>query len=44
MVESEREMLRGQVEDTKPAESTSLQRTYEDSIPPDDNDWEFEQD
>ncbi|ADW67504.1 hypothetical protein [Granulicella tundricola] len=43
MVESEREMVRKTAE--KPAEEsfTSLQPTYEDSVPPDpENDWEYE--
>ena len=44
MVESEREMLR-EAEDNagRPAErSTSLQSTYEDSVPPAEHDWELE--
>lgn len=42
MVESEREMIRRP--DPSPAESlerfTSLQPTYEDSVPPDPEDWD----
>ena len=43
MVESEREMLR-KLEQRKPEEKfTSLQPTYEDTVPPDTDDWEHEQ-
>lgn len=44
MVNSEREMVRPM--DESPAKEerfTSLQPTYEDSVPPED-DWEFERD
>ena len=42
MVESEREMVRRLAEDDKPADRfTSLQPTYEDSVPPDhEADWD----
>jgi hypothetical protein len=44
MVGSEREMVR-KLEDTDVADrDTSLQPTYEDTIPPDPDDWELEQD
>ncbi len=44
MVESEREMVRRPSEDLKREERfTSLQPTYEDSVPPQqESDWEFE--
>lgn len=44
MVETEREMVRRLTEEEKPEERfTSLQPTYEDSIPPQqESDWEFE--
>jgi hypothetical protein len=45
MVESEREMVRkldgSELEEEK---FTSLQPTYEDTIPPDPDDWELDQD
>ena len=44
MVESEREMVR-KLDDSELAERfTSLQPTYEDTIPPDPEDWELDQD
>ena len=44
MVESEREMVR-KLEDSELTERfTSLQPTYEDTIPPDPEDWELDQD
>jgi hypothetical protein len=44
MVNSEREMVRRNEESTvKEERFTSLQPTYEDSVPPEDN-WEFERD
>ena len=40
MVTSEQEMVRKLIEDDKPADRfTSLQPTYEDSVPPEDE-WE----
>lgn len=48
MVTSEREMVRkldeeAKAEQPRPEKFTSLQPTYEDSIPPDlENDWEHE--
>ncbi len=43
MVESEREMVR-KLEQPKPEEKfTSLQPTYEDTVAPDSDDWELEQ-
>ncbi len=44
MVESEREMIRKLQEDEveKQERSTSLQPTYEDSIPPDPDDWQLD--
>jgi len=44
MVESEREMVHGPREDEKHLERfTSLQPTYEDTVPPlQESDWEFE--
>ncbi len=44
MVTSEREMVREVVEVGEPKERfTSLQPTYEDSVPPDaDESWEYE--
>ncbi len=46
MVRSEREMIRPLLEDKQVEEKfTSLQPTYEDSVPPDpDDDWEQDQD
>ena len=44
MTESEREMLREQDDLTRPREFTSLQRTYEDSVPPTAEDWDVEHD
>jgi hypothetical protein len=47
MVTSEREMIRPLLEEQHPAEQkpeerfTSLQPTYEDSVPPDPDDWEY---
>ncbi len=44
MVNSEREMVRRNEESpVKEERFTSLQPTYEDSVPPED-DWEFERD
>ena len=43
MVNSEREMVRKNEESPKEERFTSLQPTYEDSVPPED-DWELEQD
>ncbi|HUZ95085.1 MAG TPA: hypothetical protein VMU57_09245 [Edaphobacter sp.] len=43
MVNSEREMVRRNEESPKEERFTSLQPTYEDSVPPED-DWELEQD
>lgn len=43
MVNSEREMVRKDVEPEQQERFTSLQPTYEDSVPP-ERDWEFEQD
>jgi hypothetical protein len=43
MVNSEREMVRKNEESPKEERFTSLQPTYEDSVPP-ENDWELEQD
>jgi hypothetical protein len=44
MVNSEREMVRKNEESPKNEERfTSLQPTYEDSVPP-ENDWEMERD
>lgn len=45
MVESEREMIRDLTRSPKTEERfTSLQPTYEDSVPPSsEQDWEFEQ-
>ncbi len=40
MVDSEREMVRKLVEEDQPADrTTSLQPTYEDSVPPEE-DWQ----
>ena len=46
MVTTEKEMVRKLAETTPPADrTTSLQATYEDTVPPDpEDDWEFEQD
>ncbi len=41
MVTSEREMVRKDDEQPPTERSTSLQATYEDSVPP-ENDWELE--
>lgn len=44
MVESEREMVR-KLDKSEPAEKfTSLQPTYEDTIPPDPDDWDLDHD
>ena len=44
MVENEREMLR-KLDDREQGERfTSLQPTYEDTIPPSPDDWELDQD
>ena len=44
MVESEREMVR-KLDDSELSEKfSSLQPTYEDTIAPDPDDWELEQD
>jgi hypothetical protein len=43
MVNSEREMVHQNEESSKEERFTSLQPTYEDSVPP-ETDWEFEQD
>ncbi len=43
MVTSEREMIRPLLEEQKPEEKfTSLQPTYEDTVPPDPDDWEYD--
>jgi hypothetical protein len=44
MVSSEKEMVRPLIEGMKaPERETVLQPTYEDSVPPDEeNDWEYE--
>jgi hypothetical protein len=47
MVSSEREMIRPLVPDEEPPEKerfTSLQPTYEDTVAPDPDDWDVEQD
>jgi hypothetical protein len=44
MVESEREMVRKLDDSEQPKKFTSLQPTYEDTIAPDPEDWELEQD
>ena len=47
MVTSEREMVRPLVPEEEAAEQerfTSLQPTYEDSVAPDPDDWDSEQD
>lgn len=44
MVTSEREMVKKPVEPLPPERSTSLQPTYEDSIPAAPDDWELEED
>ena len=41
MVTSEREMVKKPVESESKERFTSLQPTYEDSVPPED-DWEYE--
>lgn len=41
MVESEQEMVR-KLDDAEVKRETVLQATYEDSIPPDPDDWEIE--
>jgi len=43
MVNSEREMVRQYEESPKEERFTSLQPTYEDSVPP-ETEWELEQD
>jgi hypothetical protein len=43
MVTSEREMVKKPVELESKERFTSLQPTYEDSVPPED-DWEYEND
>jgi hypothetical protein len=42
MVNSESEMVRRNEESPKEERFTSLQPTYEDSVPPTEDDWEFE--
>ncbi len=42
MVTSEREMVKKPVEPPGAKNSTSLQPTYEDSVPLADDDWELE--
>lgn len=44
MVTSEKEMVRPLIEGDKvPVRNTVLQPTYEDSVPPDEeNDWDYE--
>jgi hypothetical protein len=42
MVTSEREMVKQQADLTEEERSTSLQPTYEDSVPSTEDDWEFE--
>jgi hypothetical protein len=44
MVESEREMVRKLDDSELRDKFTSLQPTYEDTIPPDPEDWDVEQD
>jgi hypothetical protein len=44
MVESEREMVRKLDEARLEEKFTSLQPTYEDTVAPDPDDWELEQD
>ena len=44
MVTSEREMVKKPVEPATTERSTSLQPTYEDSIPAAPDDWELEED
>ena len=46
MVTSEKEMVKKLTDTPAPSErNTSLQATYEDTVPPDpDDDWEYEQD
>ncbi|MEO8737733.1 MAG: hypothetical protein ABI380_14485 [Edaphobacter sp.] len=43
MVNSEREMMRQNESSPKEERFTSLQATYEDTVPPEDG-WELEQD
>jgi hypothetical protein len=42
MVTSEREMVKKPVEPSDKERSTSLQPTYEDSVPSSEDDWELE--
>lgn len=42
MVTSEREMVKKPVESADAERSTSLQPTYEDSVPAAEDDWELE--
>ena len=42
MVNSEREMLRDEKPEPPAERFTSLQPTYEDTVPPDGDDWELE--
>jgi hypothetical protein len=42
MVTSEREMVKMPAEPVEKDRSTSLQPTYEDSVPASEDDWEFE--
>ncbi len=44
MVTSEREMVKTPVEPEVKERFTSLQPTYEDSIPASEDDWELEED
>jgi len=43
MVTSEREMVKKPSEVVEAERSTSLQPTYEDSVPLGEDDWEFEE-
>jgi hypothetical protein len=42
MVTSEREMVRPLLEEAPQEKFTSLQPTYEDTVPPDPDDWEHD--
>ncbi len=42
MVTSEREMIRPLLEEQPEEKFTSLQPTYEDTVPPDPDDWELD--
>ena len=45
MVTNEREMVRTLIEEADPVDRfTSLQPTYEDTVPPDPDDWDRDQD